>query len=144
NEEHLERLKKGIGAAEWNAWRRTNGSLLPDLSGADLEDAHLSGENLRGANLSGADLRGVYLRGANLSDTNLTETSLFETVFSDADLSRAIGLETCLHYGPCTVDHRTLQKSGPLPLVFLRGVGLPDNLIDYLPSLLDQAIQYYS
>jgi len=129
NEEHLERLKKGIGAAEWNAWRRTNGSLLPDLSGADLEDAHLSGENLR---------------GANLSDTNLTETSLFETVFSDADLSRAIGLETCLHYGPCTVDHRTLQKSGPLPLVFLRGVGLPDNLIDYLPSLLDQAIQYYS
>jgi hypothetical protein len=28
--------------------------------------------------------------------------------------------------------------------VFLRGVGLPDNLIDYLPSLLSQPIQYYS
>ena len=27
---------------------------------------------------------------------------------------------------------------------FLRGVGLPDRLIDYLPSLLDQAIQHYS
>ena len=27
---------------------------------------------------------------------------------------------------------------------FLRGVGLPDNLIDYLPSLLNQPIQFYS
>jgi hypothetical protein len=46
--------------------------------------------------------------------------------------------------GPSVIDHRTLQKSGPLPLAFLRGVGLPDNLIDYLPSLLNQAIQHYS
>ena len=29
-------------------------------------------------------------------------------------------------------------------LAFLRGVGLPDNLIDYLPSLLNQPIQFYS
>src|SRR5262249_38880748 len=27
---------------------------------------------------------------------------------------------------------------------FLRGVGLPDNFIEYLPSLLNQAIQHYS
>jgi hypothetical protein len=37
-----------------------------------------------------------------------------------------------------------LQRSGPLPLAFLRGVGLPDNLIEYLPSLLSQPIQMYS
>jgi hypothetical protein len=37
-----------------------------------------------------------------------------------------------------------LQRSGPLPIAFLRGVGLPDNLIDYLPSLLGQPIQLYS
>jgi TIR domain len=53
-------------------------------------------------------------------------------------------LEKCDHEGPSIVDHRTLQKSGPLPLSFLRGVGLPDNLIEYLPSLLNQAIQHYS
>jgi hypothetical protein len=29
-------------------------------------------------------------------------------------------------------------------LPFLRGCGLPDRLIDYLPSLLEEAIQYYS
>ena len=37
-----------------------------------------------------------------------------------------------------------MQRSGPLPLSFLRGVGLPDTLIDYLPSLLNQAIQHFS
>jgi hypothetical protein len=47
--------------------------------------------------------------------------------------------------GPSIIDHRTLQVSGPLPLAFLHGVGLPDKLIDHLPSLLlDQVIQYYS
>jgi hypothetical protein len=34
--------------------------------------------------------------------------------------------------------------SGPLPIAFLRGVGLPDNLIEYLPSLLNAAIQFHS
>ena len=47
------------------------------------------------------------------------------------------GLETCRHVGPSTIDHRTLQRSGPLPLAFLRDVGLTDTLIDYLPSLLN-------
>jgi hypothetical protein len=42
------------------------------------------------------------------------------------------------------MDHQTLRKSGPLPLAFLRGVGLPDNFIDYLSSLLNQSIQHYS
>jgi TIR domain-containing protein len=43
-----------------------------------------------------------------------------------------------------SIDFRILQKSPNLPLVFLRGVGLPDRLIDYLPSLLNQPIQFYS
>ena len=38
-----------------------------------------------------------------------------------------------------------MLKSGPLPLSFLRGCGLPDRLIDYLPSLLNAGpIQFYS
>jgi hypothetical protein len=40
---------------------------------------------------------------------------------------------------------RQLQRSKTrLPDVFLRGVGLPDALIDYLPSLLRSAIEFYS
>ena len=67
-----------------------------------------------------------------------------ETIVSDVDLSSCENLESIRHYGPTSIDIRTLQRSGPLPLVFLRGVGLPDLLIDYLPSLLGQAIQLYS
>jgi hypothetical protein len=68
----------------------------------------------------------------------------YETVLADIDLTGVIALESCRHLGPSIVDFRTLATSHPLPLAFLRGVGLPDNVIDYLPSLLGQPIQYYS
>jgi hypothetical protein len=63
---------------------------------------------------------------------------------SDVDLSRCKNLDAVQHVGPCPIDIRTLQRSGSLPLVFLRGVGLPDTLIEYLSSLLGQPIQHYS
>jgi hypothetical protein len=120
-----------------------------DLNGADLtharlHSADLTHANLHGANLTHATLIGANLRAANLRAANLTHAWLSETFFVDVDLSSAIGLDTCIHLGPSTIDHRTLQKSGSLPLAFLRSVGLPDILIDYLPSLLNQAIQHYS
>ena len=31
------------------------------------------------------------------------------------------------------IDHRTLEKSGNLPLSFLRGCGLPDEFTDQIP-----------
>jgi hypothetical protein len=125
-----------------------------DLSGADLSGANLyrcvlSGADLSGANLSGSGLSNGYLdhanlRNADMSAVNLSGVALIDTIFGNANITSAIGLETCKHLGPSIIDHQTLQKCGRLPLAFLRGVGLPDKLIDYLPSLLNQAIQYYS
>ena len=77
-----------------------------------------------------------HRRGANLSRGKLLRGHLYETVFSNTDLTAVRGLETCDHIGPSILDHRTLAKSGPLPLAFLRGCGLPEALIEYLPSLL--------
>jgi hypothetical protein len=119
------------------------------LSGANLTGARLSGANLTGARLTGADLTGANLAGADLRvadlhDADLRDASFQETAVSNVDLSRCRNLETIRHIGPSTVDIRTLRRSGQLPLAFLRGVGLPDVLIDYLPSLLGQAIQHYS
>ena len=56
----------------------------------------------------------------------------------------AEGLADCHHSGPSTIDFRTLTLSQNLPISFLRGCGLPDTLIDYLPSLRGNAIQFYS
>jgi uncharacterized protein YjbI with pentapeptide repeats len=120
-----------------------------ELRGVDLRSGHLNGADLSAAKLSDAnlsrmDLTRTDLSRADLSGTNLAEARLYETIFVDLNLSSVVGLETCHHHGPSIIDHRTLQKSGSLPTPFLRGVGLPERLIDYLPTLFNQAIRYYS
>jgi hypothetical protein len=115
-----------------------------DLGGANLRGSDLSYAHLRNANLRGADLRGTNLTSADLRSANLRKARLNETLFGNTDLSAVIDLDTCVHDGPSTIDHRTLARSGRLPLGFLRGCGLPDTLIDYLPSLLNEPIQFYS
>ncbi len=125
-----------------------------DLRRADLRRADLRGTNLRRANLieailSGADLSGAGLSGANLSGADLSGVSLlgctlWRTLFVGTDLSNASGLDSCDHQGPCGLDFVTLQLSGPLPLPFLRGCGLPERLIEYLPSLLNETFRYNS
>lgn len=122
--------------------------IAANLEGANLHEANLNNTNLSEANLSRADLSGAELYGANLNGANLEGTNfsalLSETILVNVDHSAAKDLKYSLHAGPSILDHRTLQRSGRLPLTFLRGCGLPDRLIDYLPSLLEEAIQYYS
>ncbi len=171
NQEHLDILKQGVKF--WNEWivghwsradlgganlieadlgdANLSGANLSwphlgeaDLARADLRGADLSGVDLRGADLSGVDLRRADLSGVDLRRADLSKAHLHETIFSDTRLTGATGLDSCLHFGPSTVDHRTLAKSGKLPMAFLRGCGLPDALIDYLPSLLGDALQFYS
>ena len=172
NPEHLQILMQGVKAR--NAWREQNRDIMPDLRGASLNGADLIGAQLYNANLAhaeliGASLIGANLEGANLDYTDLTnahlggtylggvnfgmvnltgtdvsEAALYETVFRDTNLTAVRGLETCKHLGPSILDHRTLTRSGPLPLAFLRGCDLPDSLIEYLPSLLGEPIQYDS
>ena len=115
-----------------------------DLSHADLTKTELFHANLTHANLQHADLSFSNLSAAKLSGANLSEAHINGTIFAWLNLTGVIGLDTCRHVGRSIIDHLTLQLSGPLPLVFLRGVGLPDNLINCLPSLLKQAIQHYS
>ena len=120
-----------------------------NLSNADARGANLSGADLGetalcGADLSYANLSGTNLSGANLYQTNLSNTLFAETVLSNLDLKSVGGLECVEHRGPSPIDIRTLRKSWPLPPVFLRGCGLPDDLIEYLPSLLNQPIQFHT
>src|SRR4051794_30209265 len=115
-----------------------------DLTGAGLFGANLMYADLTGANLTSADLSYANLSGATLSYTDLSKAKINRTVFGNTNLSNVKGLKTCKHHGPSIIDPQTLQCSGALPLAFLRGVGLPENLIDYLPSLLNQPIQFYS
>jgi TIR domain/Pentapeptide repeats (8 copies) len=119
------------------------------LSAANLKEVNLDGANLTNADLTNAILHSANLSGANLTDVDLTGADLTgailcKTILGRVSLANVIGLETCLHLGPSVVDIGTLRKSTRLPLLFLRGVGMPDQFIEYLPSLLRRAIQYYS
>jgi uncharacterized protein YjbI with pentapeptide repeats len=116
---------------------------------ARLNEANLTCANLTYANLGEADLTGAHLDEANLGRThliraNLTGAYLMETGFVNTNLKDVQGLDACIHLGPSTIDHHTLAASGPLPLSFLRGCGLPDLYIEYLSSLFNQAIEFCS
>jgi hypothetical protein len=80
NDEHGALLKQGVDA--WNAWRKENPDIRPDLSGANLSGAALRRAHLYGANLSGADLS-----GADLSEADLSEAPLVSADLTGADLT---------------------------------------------------------
>jgi uncharacterized protein YjbI with pentapeptide repeats len=164
------------GILKWNVWRRRSEEIPDlsgadlsvtrlggaNLGGADLSGADLRGTDLRDADLSGADLRdahfsrykcggvkfgNVYFRSGDLRGADLGSAVCGHTVFEDVDLSEVKGLESIKHNGPSTVGVDTLILSrGRIPEAFLRGCGVPDAWIAYLPSLLGsmEPIQFYS
>jgi hypothetical protein len=82
------------------------------------------------------------LAGANFEDAQIIRTS-----FSNVDLSVALNLDKVRHGGPSTIGIDTLYKSrGKIPVEFLRGCGIPDDFITFIPSHfgIQQAIQFYS
>jgi TIR domain len=102
------------GVAAWNHWRRANLDIKPDLW----------------AHLDGADFGGVHLGW---------------TTFGNVDLCTVRGLDTLEHTGPSTIGIDTLYRSqGNIPEVFLRGAGVPGDLITYSKSLVGQPLQYHS
>lgn len=125
------------------------------LFSADLRHAHLHEADLSNANLSYADLRATSLQGARFSSavvdkakfngSRCGDVGYRDTTFSAIDLSTAIGLESVQHKGPSSIDVETLYKSkGRIPEVFLRGCGVPENLITYMGSLTGSALEYYT
>jgi hypothetical protein len=121
--EHLARLRQGVAA--WNQWREANLDIRPDLTGA-----HLTRVDLAGAHLARADLAGAHIAW---------------TIFSDVDLSTARGLETVQHHAPSTIGIDTLYRShGNIHEVFLRGAGVPDEMITYIKSLVGLPFKFYS
>jgi hypothetical protein len=117
-----------------------------DLSGANLSGAHLRGADLRKADLRGAKLNWAHLSQAQLSGADLSGASAYSTIFADLDLSEVKGLDKIGHFGPSTVGTDTIYKSrGQIPEVFLRGCGVPDEMITFMRSLVAaNAIQFYS
>ncbi len=116
-----------------------------DLSVADLSEADLVGADLRWTNLVEADLRWTNLIEADLHEADLRRAKCGGTIFANVDLSLVHGLTAVTHTGRSTIGIDTLFRSkGKIPDIFLRGCGVPESLITFLPSLMEDAIQFYS
>jgi uncharacterized protein YjbI with pentapeptide repeats len=120
------------------------------LRKAILHRANLDKADLSRSQLSETDMRETVLSYANLSEAKLSEVNLDNahvgsTIFASVDLRTVRGLETIKHFGPSTIGIDTLYKSqGKLPEVFLRGCGVPENLITFHHSLVNSPIEFYS
>jgi hypothetical protein len=126
-----------------------------NLWGAELMEANLTRADLTSANFMGTDLTGADLTRANLNQADLTsayltharlnEAAVAWTVFGRVDLSEATGLDSVKHGAPSSIGIDTIYLSGGnIPEIFLRGCGVPDTFIEYIRSLVGQAIQFYS
>jgi uncharacterized protein YjbI with pentapeptide repeats len=148
-----------------NACLRGASFIGVDLNGADLRGADLSVAFFQGTDLSGADLRGADLSLADLIETNFNGADLGECNFRDADmagidisqclvsytmfinvdLSDVKGLNAVIHRAPSTIGIDTIYKShGNIPDIFLRGCGVPDQMIEHVRLQTATPIQYYS
>jgi uncharacterized protein YjbI with pentapeptide repeats len=98
NDDHVVQIMRGREV--WNAWRKENPDIVPDLRGADLRSADLRSAdfltasrredvcrmNLRNANLQSANLRCVNLRNASLQSANLQSANLIGALLNNAVL----------------------------------------------------------
>lgn len=128
---------------------------VANLTAADLRRADFSGSDLVGADFTMAGLSGASFRKATLTratfhestfaGTDLTEATIGSTTFAEVDLRDALGLETIRHTGPSTIGVDTLLLVGGHGQDdFLRKAGVPQVMIEYLPSLTSSAIEFYS
>jgi hypothetical protein len=79
---HIAKVQEGVD--QWNAWRKANPRLQPDLTHVDLSSRDLSGIDFRGVGLFEANLSGSRLVEANMRQARLVRTRL-----DNADLTGA-------------------------------------------------------
>lgn len=130
--EHLAILGQGVEA--WNAWRKENRKLKPDLFEADLR-----GADLRGAQLREADLRRSNLARVDLSRTRSHPTCLLYADLRGTDLSGARLVKTDLR--------RVFLGQGKLRGADLQGANLRWASLqrtDLTGANLQRAVLYWS
>ncbi len=120
-----------------------------NLTGASLVEAFLDSamfvrSDLSHANLMNAVLTRACLINVKLEATNLTGIIVAGTTFSDIDFRSVIGLSEVDHLFPSSLGIDSIIRSqGGIDHSFLRGIGLPNPLIDRLPAILVRS-RFYS
>jgi uncharacterized protein YjbI with pentapeptide repeats len=116
-----------------------------NLLRADLCIADLRGTNFSNANLSEANCSGCHFDGAIVRGTNFHKAIFKYTILANIDFNLNNSIQDVVHEGPSTIGLDTFYRSqGNIPEAFLRGCGVPDQMIEYARSLTATPFQYYS
>lgn len=137
-----------LTAANLNSANHRPASMLnANFTGSNLSFANLTNSLLSGARFTGSNLTGTAFDAAVFyKNTDLSDCTLWSTSFGRVDLSEVTGLETVTHNGPSSIGIDTLFMSkGKISEQFLRGCGVPDTFITYIPDLIASIapIQFY-
>jgi curved DNA-binding protein CbpA len=86
---HLDKLR--AGAVAWNAWRRDNPGIVPDLNGLEVSASELQFGAVQGGpvDFSRTELNHAVLVHATLIDANLAGAALVDANLSDSRLNNA-------------------------------------------------------
>src|ERR1043165_3616089 len=111
----------------------------------DISDIQFKNSELINSDFHNCFIDDVIFRSCVLAGCNVTNATIMNTLFDGIDMSKMIGLESVDHSGLNTLSHHTLYLSGNnIPLIFLQAIGMPENLIEYLPSLISTPIEYFT
>lgn len=120
-----------------------------DLTGADLSNANLLETLFINADLSQTSFKNAYLSMTTFTSARLSKSDFKNAIFSNKfilynDLSNILNLDKTIHHHSSSLDIHTIYKSkGNIPVEFLKGVGMDDQMISFVQSLKG-AIQFYS
>lgn len=120
---------------------------LADLKGSDLSDASFRFCRFERANLTASQLSGATFNNSRLNNADFSKCSCEFTTFVSVNLANAMGLEDVFHRFSSSIGFDTVIAShGKIPEMFLRGCGLPEQIIAMIPSLVGSLdpIQFYS
>jgi hypothetical protein len=119
------------------------------LCRANLKEVKFHRAKLFLADFQGADLGGADLRFADINEVNFSQVIITGAIcgfssFGRVDLRTVKGLETVRHLAPSTIGIDAIyQSNGKIPDTFLKGAGVPDDMIAYIHSIAG-AMQFYS
>jgi len=97
------------------------------------------------SDFSQAELLELQFQYGSILESEFKDSTFGSLVFVSVTLSKLLNLDLITHRSGSYIDANSLlSNASELPKVFLRGIGLSDNFIDYLSSFSESAIQYYS
>ena len=113
--------------------------------GTDIYNSDFEMGNIQDTSFENSELLDDRFVGFGLHNIEFRNARIGGLSFLGILLTKPNNLESVNHQSGSYFDVNSLiECSGLLPQVFLRGIGINEKIIEYLPSLSGDAIQFYS